>query len=147
MFMENKMKIQLELKNSRFWVLLIAAAILIIPGSLFASTGDAQPVSEVDSIIIRGNDYMSAGHPEKAIEEYTSALKYDPKNAGLYLQRGIANGILGMTSESLSDLNNCIAINPNISEAYYSRAKVYEIQDKKDQAIKDYSKAIDLHSK
>ena len=43
----------------------------------------------------RGNTYRESGHYDKAIAEFTQAIKLDPKDASAYRRRGITYGNLG----------------------------------------------------
>ena len=45
--------------------------------------------------IATGNKYYESGHYEKAIAEYSQAIKLDPTNADAYRGRGITYGNLG----------------------------------------------------
>ena len=45
--------------------------------------------------IARGNKYYQSDHYEKAIAEYSQAIKLDPNDASAYRRRGITYGNLG----------------------------------------------------
>ncbi len=121
-----------------------AFLLFVVMTSSVMATATENTNSSSDSIITIGNEYMASGNPEKAIGEYNLALAEQPENAGLYLQRGIAYGMLKQTSKSMKDLDKCIELDPNIPEAYYSRAKVYDLRNDKDNAIQEYPKATEV---
>ena len=50
----------------------------------------------------RGLDYYDAGEFQKAIDDFTSAIKIDPDFGNAFLNRGIANYLLGI--DGCSDL-------------------------------------------
>ena len=93
---------------------------------------------------------------DKAIADYSEALRIDPKNASAYNGRGLAysndssHGVLyfdrGQLDRALADFNEAVRLAPKISSVYANRANVHYRMDQLDLAIADYDKALQLDS-
>jgi tetratricopeptide (TPR) repeat protein len=66
----------------------------------------------------RGNDYYRKGEYDRAIADYTKAIKLDPKHAFFYNNRGIAYGKKGDRKQAIADYRKALEIDPS-----YQRAK------------------------
>jgi tetratricopeptide (TPR) repeat protein len=92
---------------------------------------------------MRAQSYMAKGDFEAAVRDATEALRYNPYSVQYRQDRGNAYMKLGRTSEALKDLNDAIgrsaAIRPIL---FYLRAQLHASQNRLDEAIADYSKAI-----
>jgi protein O-mannosyl-transferase len=87
------------------------------------------------------------GHLPEAIEQYelTLRLSTDPFMLALtHANLGSAYRDLGMESAALDNYNEAIRINPNQFNAYFGRGKLFEKQGKLADAIRDFSKSLDL---
>ena len=62
----------------------------------------------------RGLTYLKMGQWDSAIDDYSSALRFDPKLASSLYGRGLANLKKGDTSEGNSDIAAAKAIEANI---------------------------------
>jgi tetratricopeptide (TPR) repeat protein len=101
--------------------------ILNSPGSSVDVPGLAEFFIEGD-----GANDLSHGNYEKAISDYSEAIKLDPKGAQAYNGRGIANyQIAGSTGDStdpydkaIKDFNDAIRLNPNNADAYHYRGMI-----------------------
>lgn len=87
----------------------------------------------------------------KAIESFSNAIKYNPKEASNYTYRGIARMKLGDTDGAATDLTKAISINNQnrTPEAlpYCTRALVYSIIGKYQESILDTTNAIKIQPK
>lgn len=96
----------------------------------------------------RGRMYESSRRYKEAIEEYTSAIHYEPNHATAYLYRGYCYSKLKNFDDAVKDLTKCIEIEPKNSDAYYYRAWCTSQSPwKYAEAINDYNKAIELNPK
>lgn len=112
--------------------------------------------------------YSIKGEFEKAKSEYQKALKIDPSNelagysleiieevinqkinkdAAIFMFKSGYNTGKGQYDLGINQSNKAIVLNPNLAEAYNSRAIAYAKKGQDAQAISDYSKAISLNSK
>ena len=81
---------------------------------------------------------------QAAISDYNKAIELDPLYGGAYWARGVTLGFgLGHYHEAISSLNEAIKLRPKNGSAYLSRAVFNEKLQKDNEAIKDYTNAID----
>src|SRR5579862_8729430 len=127
--------------------IIILAAILIF--------GSCRHTSTVDDFV---RSAKSETTPQKAIEDYNSAIKLNPKNDTLYYLLGVrvmsfdvdplidsARQILRKRNmEAWNDFTKAIALKPNFAEAYNMRAIVEEQMDSLGSALDDFTTAIKL---
>ncbi len=59
-----------------------------------------------------------------ALKDLDAAIKSDPKNYMLYLQRSIIEDKLGSAKKAMDDVNKCLALNKDCADAYSHRAKM-----------------------
>ncbi len=81
---------------------------------------------------------------DAAIQSYTSALKFDPDDATVLLERGKLYLEKRALSLALADLNRAIRLHPNFGDAYYCRAIVYQELGDKEKAEADFNTADEL---
>jgi tetratricopeptide (TPR) repeat protein len=79
---------------------------------------------------------------EKAIDLYTQAVRFDPRNDLSFLHRGISNFHIGRLDQALSDANESLAIQPNSAQTYGFRGNVYLTTKSFDQALSDLREAV-----
>jgi len=88
-------------------------------------------------------DDLNAVH-DKAIKEFTEAIRLDPNCVSAYVLRGYTYSIKKQYDQAVNDLNEIIKLDPNNALAYISRGDIYCIKDQFDKAIDDYTKGIKL---
>ena len=66
-----------------------------------------------------------SGDRDKAIADYTEAIRLDPKYAEAYCNRGIAYGKKGDHDEAIADFTAAIQIDPNGGYTFYVRGYSY----------------------
>ena len=67
-----------------------------------------------------------------------------PRTSGPTSTRGSAPTAWGSFTTPLAAFRTCIALAPNSAECYYNRARVAEALGRGDQAMRDYSRALEL---
>ncbi len=102
-----------------------------------------------------GNSYLflfkgqekKASHIDKAITNYSKAIKIDPKYDKAFGNRGLAYHRQGNYEEAISDYSKVLEINPKDAKAYYNRGLAYIHQSHYEEAVADFSKIIEIDSK
>ena len=86
---------------------------------------------------------------EKAVNDFTQAIRLDPNQATTYVNRSIAHIRLKDYSSAIGDCDRAIAINPNYPDAYNNRGRAYLHprfrQNELGHAIEEYCRAIALN--
>jgi tetratricopeptide (TPR) repeat protein len=105
----------------------------------------------------RGNAHSKLGEYDKAIADYTEAIRairINPDNAKAYvnravamlLNRGNAYTMLGEYDKAIADYTEAIRIKPDYyADAYHNRGYTYKELGEYDKAIADYSEAIRIN--
>ena len=102
---------------------------------------DKEPVNNAR----QGLTHAGEGEYEKAISEFTNALKTSPKSEIVYANRGIAYYHMRDYDRAISDYSKAIELNPRYAEAYHNRANAHREKGEYDEAIADFSKAIEIN--
>ncbi|MFH1227874.1 MAG: tetratricopeptide repeat protein [Planctomycetota bacterium] len=110
----------------------------------------------------RGLANGNLGNYKDTIEDCTKAIELNPKYAEAYGDRGSAYANNNDFDQAIANFNKAIELNPKYATAYYNRGLVYQNIDRAitfltklgsayddkgdlDQAIADYTKAIELN--
>ena len=94
---------------------------------------------------IRGEVYEKNRDYDKAIADYTEAIRLNPKHADAHYGRGTAYRRKGAYGEAIRDFTETVRLNPKHADAYYGRGIAYRHAGEYDKAIADYSEAIRLN--
>ncbi|MEZ5898536.1 MAG: peptidylprolyl isomerase [Hyphomicrobiaceae bacterium] len=96
----------------------------------------------------RGAAYFNKGDYEKAVADYTQALRFDPKNADAYRNRAIANLRQKKYELAIADLDKTIAIETFAPlKPYRQRAEAYAALGEHAKAWKDADEALKIDPK
>lgn len=92
----------------------------------------------------RGIAYQGLNEPDKAIDDFSSALELDDENPEFPLNR--ANAFLGRKQyeRAQDDFSRVIALSPRNAAAYAGRARANREAGATDRAIADYRKLLEL---
>lgn len=94
--------------------------------------------------IERGHRYINRKNYDRAIQNYSFAIKTNPSNPNAYYYRGLARMKAGDLDTSIDDFTMAIKLDPNYFEAYINRGANLITMGKLDEALIDYNKAIGL---
>jgi tetratricopeptide (TPR) repeat protein len=89
----------------------------------------------------RGLHHTGRGRLDRAIADYTEALRLDPKLAAAYTQRGAAYVLKGDYDQAIRDCTEAIRANPKDSIAYNNRGVARSNKGEYDQALADLTEA------
>jgi len=92
----------------------------------------------------RGDAYKANGEYDKAIADYSRALKIDPLRAEVYASRGHMYTELKEYDKAIADLDYSLKLKPELSGAYLNRGNLYRVKGDYNKAISDYSEALKL---
>ena len=87
--------------------------------------------------------YQGEGEYQKAIRHYTKAIELNPGEPEAYINRAAAYASTSEFDLSLRDLEASLALNPK-AEAYHNLGDIHFKQDNYEQAVQDYSMALEL---
>lgn len=94
-----------------------------------------------EAYISRGNIYLNNKLEEKAINDFTKALKYS-NNLNIYLYRSEAFRRIGNYKKAIEDCEVILKSKPGHYLAYFKRGNIYFEEGKYKKAVEDYSNAI-----
>jgi len=123
--------------------LFILSPAIILALSLVPAMLGCAPASAVDHNS-RGMELYFEEKYEKAIAEFTKAIKLDPDYADAYSNRGGAYAAIEQYDLAIADYNKAIELDPEDADAYMYRGWAYTDIGQYDLAIADYNKAIEL---
>jgi tetratricopeptide (TPR) repeat protein len=111
--------------------------------------GAAAPISrpanaKVAALVDAGKRAAAKGDLDRAVQNFTEAIRIDPKFPDSYSERGQALFKLGETERAIADYSAAIQRNPQHSAALRARGMAYLYRGSTDLALTDLSRAIDL---
>ncbi len=142
------MKSKNKKQDFLFKVLSIKVLIIffLIINTCFSNT--KKNIIESQDLQILADKYLNCGSNKDAIEYYTKAIKLNPKNPNLYLNRGIAYANDGNCIKAQIDFDFALKFKFDSKFlVYYNKAYCYSIENNPQIAILLYSKSIAENSK
>jgi tetratricopeptide (TPR) repeat protein len=128
----------------------IRSSVLSDSGYMKITTGDLKEhwghETAAATYTSRGDAYCDKDYYDRAIIDYTHAIRLDPNFATAYNKRGRTyRYIRDQEDKAIADFTQAIWLDPNASRAYSRRGDIYYyIKKDYDKAIADYSQAIRL---
>ena len=92
----------------------------------------------------RGLAYQDTGRHDRAITEFSSAIRVQPDSALPYYNRGLSYGNKRQYDRAIADYDTAIRLKPDLADAYYNRGIDYKNKRQYDRAIADFDTAIRL---
>jgi tetratricopeptide (TPR) repeat protein len=125
------------------------------PGDLaavLAAVGGAKPAFKADWAGAKSaQDFFDSGRAaarardhQRAIFDYTEAIRRKPNFAAAYARRAGAYAMTGDTDRAIADCNEALRLDPDNADAYRNRGVAYGLRGDHVLAIADYGHAIRL---
>jgi tetratricopeptide (TPR) repeat protein len=95
----------------------------------------------------QGTAYLNQGEYDRAVANYTEAIRLDPKYAMAYMKRAETYRLKGDFDRAVADSTEAIRLEPTLALAYYHRGETYRLKGEYDRAIADATEAIRLDPK
>lgn len=92
----------------------------------------------------RGLVYFTLSEYNKAINDFTTAIKMEPKDTRVYTNRGLTYRMLKKYDESLRDFNKSLEMNPLWPDTFYGRSLTYYDLGDINRALEDCDRAISI---
>jgi len=124
-------------------VVAIIVVVIVIVWRFFSSKSDLEKVKEAKVYLTRGRTNYENNDYDRAIEEFTKAIRLYPKYSDAYMFSSFAYEGKGDDDRSLADLDQSIKKDEQPS-SYQLRGEFYERKGNYDKAIEDYCKMISL---
>lgn len=132
------------------YILSIAILLPVPDESQLAQPKHTPPSQIVQSVlktarenISRAECHFSKGNWDLAVEDFSAAIRIDPKLSSAYRGRGLANACRHRRDQAIMDLNRAIEIDPRDPINYTYRGRFFADRDE-DKAFQDFNKALDL---
>ena len=92
-----------------------------------------------------GNDRNAATLRAASMEAIRTAMQISPDNPFLYYNRGCLNALDNHSPQAaIEDFTRAIELDPRFPEAYFNRGVTYLLQDEREKAVADFSRAGEL---
>src|SRR4051812_48241305 len=111
------------------------------------NSGRARPRDRATAFYRRGQAYFQKEAYDRAIADFTSAIRLDPKDARVFNARGLAYREKDNPDAAIADFTSAIRLDPKNVRVYNHRGVAHGDKADFDRAIADYSAAIRLDPK
>jgi tetratricopeptide (TPR) repeat protein len=99
---------------------------------------------DAKAFIERGNALYAKKDYDKAIADFSEAIRLDPKLAEAYGRRAHAYQAKGDDDKAIADATTALELDSKLFDGYYSRGFAYLHKGDNDKAIADFTKAVEL---
>ena len=108
--------------------------------------GGHPPGPEIcQGVCSRGETCEKNREHDKAVDDFTKAIRLDPKYVDAYCGRGIAYGAKRDFDKAIDDCTEAIRLAPNYPKPYSTRGRAYGSKGNFDKAIGDCTEAVQLN--
>lgn len=103
--------------------------------------------NDADAYDRRGSAWMAIGQSDKAIADWSEAIRLDRNDVSAYKTRGSARLRSGQYDQAIADWGEVIRLKPELPLAYHNRAYAWMKKGESDKAIADWTAAIGVDPK
>jgi len=107
----------------------------------FALNVSAQNVKQ---LLKTGNEFMTRGNYNDALQQFTKAVELQPNNAVPYIKRADAYEMLGDYEKATEDLDRAVIFDKNDADAFYRAGKMYYKIGNFEKALERATSALDI---
>jgi lipoprotein NlpI len=86
--------------------------------------------------------HLAKGEYDRAVADFSAAIRLSPQHATAYGNRGLAYGEKGQSERAIADFDEAIRLAPDYLFAYSNRGNAYRARGNNARAIADFSEAI-----
>jgi tetratricopeptide (TPR) repeat protein len=107
----------------------------------------ANDPKNLQALTMLANDYYDTDQPQKAIDTYSKALEFDPRNPNLLTDQGVMFKRLGAYDKALANFEKAQSIDPKHLQSLYNIGIIYaEDLKRPDKALKTWAHYLELDS-
>ena len=106
--------------------------------------GGAAYAAEADGLAGPGPDADELQRHEEAIADCSEAIRLDPRNPALFLERAEARSAVGRFEEAVADYDRAIGLDADRADAYLGRCHAKSELGLHEEAVEDYDHAVQL---
>lgn len=103
----------------------------------------AESPKDSNLFVLRGNVWAVRGDSQKAVDDYSMALRLGEKDADILLRRGVFYANLEKYDEAIQDYNQAAEMGVDDPALRINRAAAFMANDQIDPAIEDYTSVIE----
>jgi len=112
-----------------------------------AQIANGEPTADLASVLERGQGFLNAEEPEKALTCFEEALKLAPGNAEALVKKGTALEQLKRLEEAIACYDRAIAANDTMTVAYLHKGAVFNQLERFSEALECYEQALRTQQK
>src|SRR4051812_46004497 len=106
-------------------LLLVVLAVGLLCGGLAAWAAHRRRLAMAVSYAQSGENWAALGHLDRAIADFTEAIRLDPNRSSSYQARGYAFARKSMLDEAYADFTRAASASPGDANPYYNRAVLW----------------------
>jgi lipoprotein NlpI len=109
------------------------------------ASGELSPLNVVLVLSLRGDALLRLGNYEKGISDYSTALRFQPRNAIILNNRALGFSLLGKYDEAFVDYDHALEIGTNAYRSFFGRAILLFLSRNYSNAAKDFAESLRLN--
>ena len=95
-----------------------------------------------DLYLYRGEALEHAGQPDRALQDYATAISLDPGDYNAYVHHGTVLLNKGELDPAILDFDRAITVSPDAVDAYNNRGNAYRKKGNLERALQEYNTAV-----